>query len=177
MRRTTLLALTTAGLVALGCGAGATGEVSGTADGTDTGGGGTDTRKVAAIGEPARDGKFEFTVTSAKCGVDKVGSGPLGATAQGQYCLVELTVENIGKQAQLLDGSSQKAYDAKGTEYSTDTEAALYANKKAETFLNEINPGNRVTGVIVFDVPKKVKLTEVKLHDSFLSGGVTVSLN
>ncbi|KXK60345.1 hypothetical protein AWW66_19420 [Micromonospora rosaria] len=176
MRKTTVVALSVTALVALGCGSAATDTADG-ATGDDTGAKTAEAKKVAAIGDPARDGKFEFTVKSTKCGVDKVGSDLLGATAQGQYCLVNLTVKNIGKEAQLLDGSSQKAYDAKGTEYSSDSEAGLYANKKAETFLNEINPGNQVTGVIVFDVPKKVKLTELKLHDSFLSNGVTVALS
>lgn len=113
---------------------------------------------------------------SAKCGVAKVGREPLGATAQGQFCLITVNVKNIGKEAQLFDGSSQKAYAADGTEYSADGSAALYANKNAETFLNEINPGNQVTGVVVFDIPKKVKLTKLDLHHSPFSGGVTVAL-
>lgn len=173
----TVLALITAGLVALGCGAGATDDASGANSGSGDSDKSDEKATVAKVGEPARDGKFEFTVKSTKCGVGKVGSDLLGATAQGQFCLITLNVKNIGKEAQLFDGSSQKAYAADGTEYSADSEAALYANKKAETFLNEINPGNQVTGVVVFDIPKKVKLTKLELHDSPFSGGVTVALD
>ncbi len=43
-------------------------------------------------------------------------------------------------------------------------------------FLNEINPGNQVNGIIVFDVPKDVQPTRIELHDSLFSGGVTVPL-
>lgn len=46
----------------------------------------------------------------------------------------------------------------------------------ADTLLNDINPGNQVTGVVVFDIPKNVKLTRLELHDSPFSGGVPVSL-
>ncbi|MFB9547363.1 DUF4352 domain-containing protein, partial [Micromonospora sagamiensis] len=95
---------------------------------------------------------------------------------QGQFCLITVNVKNIGKEAQMFDGSSQKAYAADGTEYSADSGAAMYANKNAETFLNDINPGNQVTGVVVFDIPKNVKLTKLELHDSPFSGGVDVTL-
>ncbi|MFG1674640.1 DUF4352 domain-containing protein [Micromonospora sp. NPDC049282] len=179
MRKTTTLALIVGALVALGCGAGTSDDATTSSSGgkAETGAGqGGDTPKTAKIGQPARDGKFEFTVKSAKCGVAKVGSSALGAKAQGQFCLVTITVKNIGKKAQLLDGSSQTAYAANGTEYSTDTEAGLYANQEQSTFFEEINPGNQVTGVFVFDIPKTVKLTRLELHDSAFSGGVTVAL-
>ncbi|WBB80413.1 DUF4352 domain-containing protein [Micromonospora sp. WMMD882] len=172
MRRISTLALITTGLVALGCGAGSADDTAGSA----AQGGDDAPAKTAKIGEPARDGKFEFTVKSSKCGVAKVGSDLLGAKAQGQFCLVTVNVKNIGKEAQMFDGSSQKAYDADGTEFSADNGAAIYANKDAETFLNDINPGNQVTGVVVFDIPKGVKLTKLELHDSPFSGGVDVTL-
>ncbi|RLP89284.1 DUF4352 domain-containing protein [Micromonospora sp. BL4] len=173
MRKTTTLALIATGLIALGCGSGAADKS------TSSGGSGIGEdapAKTAKVGEAARDGKFEFTVKSAKCGVAKVGSDLLGQKAQGQFCLVTVNVKNIGKEAQMFDGSSQKAYAADGTEYSADGGAAIYANKNAETFLNDVNPGNQVSGVVVFDIPKNVKLAKLELHDSPFSGGVDVSL-
>ncbi|MEV1147347.1 DUF4352 domain-containing protein [Micromonospora sp. NPDC049799] len=178
MRKTTTFALLATALIALGCGAGSTDEAGSTGADSDSAAKGEDKpAKTAKIGQAVRDGKFEFTVKSNKCGVAKVGTDLLGEKAQGQFCLVTLNVKNIGKEAQLLDGSSQKAYAADGTEYSSDTGAAIYANKNAETFLNEINPGNQVTGVVVFDIPKNVKLAKLELHDSMFSGGVTVALS
>ncbi|MFG2054200.1 DUF4352 domain-containing protein [Micromonospora sp. NPDC048930] len=175
MRKITTLALLATGLVALGCGAGSTDDTTSKADAG--GAKGDDKPKTAKIGQPARDGKFEFTVKSAKCGVAKLGSSLVGAKAQGQFCLVTINVKNIGKESQMFDGSSQKAYAANGTEYSSDSGAAIYANQNAETFLNDINPGNQVTGVVVFDIPKNVKLAKLELHDSPFSGGVTVALS
>ncbi|MET7747851.1 DUF4352 domain-containing protein [Micromonospora sp. NPDC005367] len=177
MRKTTTLALIAAAAVALGCGAGATDNASSSS--SDDGGakGEEKAAKTAKIGQPVRDGKFEFTVKSSKCGATKVGSDLIGDKAQGQFCLITINVKNIGKEPQTLDGSSQKAYTADGTEYSSDTEAGLYANKEQSTFFEEINPGNQVTGVFVFDIPKKVKLAKLELHDSMFSGGVEVSLS
>ncbi|MGS2619529.1 DUF4352 domain-containing protein [Micromonospora sp. LZ34] len=177
MRKTTTLALIATAVVALGCGSGATDTASSSGSGEDAAKGEEKAAKTAKIGQPARDGKFEFTVKSAKCGVAKVGTSMLGDKAQGQFCLITINVKNIGKEPQTLDGSSQKAYTADGTEYSSDTEAGLYANKEQSTFFEEINPGNQVTGVFVFDIPKNVKLTKLELHDSMFSGGVTVALS
>lgn len=132
--------------------------------------------KMARMNQPVRDGKFEFVVTKVKCGVSKVGESFLAKNAQGQYCLVTTTVKNIGKEPQMLSDSGQKAFDANGAEYATD-EAGLYANKNGEVFLNNINPGNKVTAILVWDIPKGAKLTKVELHDSVFSGGVEVSLN
>jgi hypothetical protein len=166
--------------VALGCGVGgATGgsdSAAGGNSGTGQGDGSDDKPAAAKIGDPARDGKFEFTVTKLDCGKASVGKDPLSERAQGQFCLVTLDVANIGKEPQSFSDSDQKAFDADGTEFSTNTTAGLYANKNADTFYKEINPGNKITAVLVFDVPKETKLAKLELHDSFLSGGVTVEL-
>ncbi|MCM0673884.1 DUF4352 domain-containing protein [Micromonospora phytophila] len=175
MRKTTTLALIATAVVALGCGSGSTDTASSSGSGDAKGE--DKAPKTAKIGQPARDGKFEFTVKSSKCGLAKVGTSMLGDKAQGQFCLVTINVKNIGKEPQTLDGSSQKAYAADGTEYSSDTEAGIYANEDQSTFFEEINPGNQVTGVFVFDIPKNVKLTKLELHDSAFSGGITVALS
>ena len=130
----------------------------------------------AGLNQPARDGKLEFTVTTVKCGATSVGSDLLSEKAQGQYCLVDVTVKNIGDVPQMFDGSSQKAFDAKGAEYSHDGVAEMYANEGNATSLETINPGNQVKGRLVFDVPENTALTEVMLHDSPFSGGVRVNL-
>lgn len=129
----------------------------------------------AGIGTPVRDGKFEFTVTGIEPGVARIGDDMLGQDAQGQFVLVHLTVTNIGEEAQYFDGSSQKAFDAQGRELSADGSAAVYLGD-ANSFLNQINPGNSVTGTVVFDIPADAALTRLELHDSPFSGGVEVAL-
>lgn len=166
MRRNHLVSLAILAVFGLACSAGGAKQ-----NGT-TGAGGKPA--TANIGQPVRDGKFEFTVQKIKCGVSQIGTSVLGERAQGQFCLVTLKVTNIGKQAQTFDGSNQFAYGSGGAKYDADTTADLYVNKAADTFLNDINPGNSVTGVIVFDIPKTAKLAKLELHDSPFSGGVLV---
>lgn len=128
------------------------------------------------VGDPARDGKFEFVVQTVTCGKASVGSGFLVQEAQGTFCLIKVQVKNIGDEARTFTGANQKAFAGK-VEYSNDTGAELAANEQAATFLQEINPGNSVAATLVFDVPKGTKLTAIELHDSAFSGGVTVALN
>lgn len=132
---------------------------------------------TAKIGETARDGKFEFTVASVECGKTSAGTNEyLTKQAQGQFCFVNVTVKNIGSEAQTFDSSSQYLYDAANAKFSADGTASLYANPQGSTFLNQINPGNSVSGILVFDLPKDKTPVTAELHDSAFSGGVKVSL-
>jgi hypothetical protein len=133
--------------------------------------------KAAGIGTAVRDGKFEFTVTKVQAGVATVGPEALNQKAQGQYVLVTMTVKNIGDKAQMFDASSQKLTDTAGkATYSADSAASLYANSGGETFLKDINPGNQITGTVVFDIPAGAVPARIELHDSAFSGGVKVAL-
>ncbi|QFG26820.1 DUF4352 domain-containing protein [Actinomadura sp. WMMB 499] len=135
------------------------------------------TEKVTnGIGREYRDGKFAFTVTKVEKGVDRVGDEYAGSQAQGQYVLVHITVENIGDEARMFDGTNQTLVDTEGREFQADTEAAIWTNQDSRSFLEQINPGNSVKGVVIFDVPDNVKLKAIELHDSMFSGGVTVPL-
>jgi hypothetical protein len=172
MRKMIVFALMTGAVLAFGCsGAGSSGSGSG------SGSGGNGRAPAAGIGTAVRDGKFEFTVQKVQCGVPSVGSDAVGKKAQGQFCLVTVVVRNIGDKAQTFSDSSQKAFGADGVEYSADTAAGLYANQDAAAFLTEINPGNQVTGVLVYDIPAAATLARLELHDSPFSGGITVSLS
>jgi Na+-transporting methylmalonyl-CoA/oxaloacetate decarboxylase gamma subunit len=132
---------------------------------------------LAKVGEAVRDGKFEFVVNSIECGRTSVGTNEfLTKQAQGQFCLLSMTAKNIGNQAQSFDGSSQYLYDASGANFSSGTSASLYANPDGGTFYNQINPGNSVTGVVVFDISKDRTPIKAELHDSAFSGGVKVEL-
>jgi Domain of unknown function (DUF4352) len=133
--------------------------------------------KQAGIGDVVKDGKFSFKATKVETGVARVGGEYLGSDAQGQYILVHVTVKNIGDEAQLFSGSSQKLIDSRNRKYDTDTGAAALGLKNSNAFLNNINPGNTVKGILLFDVPKNFKIKAVELHDSIFSDGVTVALS
>ncbi|WP_433730927.1 DUF4352 domain-containing protein [Actinoplanes sp. CA-051413] len=128
------------------------------------------------MGKPAKDGKFEFTVTKMKCGVASVGPADFGEKAQGAFCLVDVSIKNVGTTAEVFNDSSQQATDAAGNVYSVDSGAAVYANEDSSTFLEQINPGNTVRGKLVFDVPEGTKLTSVVLHESMFTAGIKIPL-
>jgi uncharacterized phage-associated protein len=135
-------------------------------------------RNAAAgqMGEPARDGSFEFTVTDLDCGEQTLGDGVFFGTARGTYCVVTVNVKNIDGQAQSFDESIQRAFDENGVQYSHDVVAEYHANSGAHAWFKRINPGSQVTGKLVFDVPESTRLTSIELRDSPVTGGVRVPL-
>lgn len=151
------------------------GSAVGGTDGDGTTDSGDSEATAGGIGDAVRDGKFEFVVSKVDCGRTSVGDDLLGKQAQGQFCLVSLTVENIGDEPQTLFGDNQRLFDDRDREFSADTEAAVYL-KSSQTLWEEINPGNQVSGVVVFDVPKNAQPQRLELHDSAFSGGVSITL-
>jgi hypothetical protein len=125
---------------------------------------------------PATDGKFQFTVTGLKCGALSVGDAVQSQKAQGQFCIVDVNVKNVGQTAEIFTDSSQKGYDENDTEYSVASGGAIYANKDYSTFLEQISPGNTVKGKLAFDVPTGTKLSYVVLHESMYTAGVKIPL-
>jgi hypothetical protein len=128
------------------------------------------------FGKPAKDGKFEFTVTGSKCGLKQVG-GEFGSKPQGEYCVIDVTIKNVAATAEAFSDSSQQATDAKNNVYDVDSAGSLAANTgSAGTLFENINPGNQVKGKLVFDVPPGTKLASVVLHESMYTAGVRVPL-
>ncbi len=136
-----------------------------------------DTPKQPGVGDIVKDGKFAFKVTKVEKGLAQVGEGMLASKAQGQYILIHLTVKNIGDEAQMFSDSEQKLIDAKGRQFDADSGAAALGLKDSNAFLKNINPGNSVRGIVLFDVPKSFRLKSIELHGSVFSGGVTVALS
>lgn len=133
-------------------------------------------KPASQLGKAVRDGKFEFTVRSVKCGIAVVGDNQfLQEKAQGQFCAVQLTVENIGDEPQSMFADNQYAFDTKGRKLSANPMASM-ADETSQVLWEEINPGNAVKGKVYFDIPKGSKLTSLELHDSAFSDGVTVRL-
>jgi hypothetical protein len=131
---------------------------------------------MPGIGDAAVDGDFSFTVNSVECGIANVGSESFGVTAQGQFCLVAVSIENIGKEAKTMFTDNQKLFDSEGREFSADTSAMIYLEGGADIWLSEINPGNTQQGQLLFDVPAGVTLDYIKLYEGVFSSGVEVSL-
>lgn len=126
------------------------------------------------VNQPASDGKFTFTVNDVNCGETQIGKGFMKAEAKGEYCIVSLTVENTGDEAQSLFSDAQFLY-AGNRQFSADFDSS-FALGKSGLLSEDINPGLSIEGSIAFDVPAGTTPTAVELHDSLLSGGVMVRL-
>lgn len=164
-------------IIVIGVIASASGSKSSTSSKTSSSSQSDSKAKVAKIGEAANDGKFEFIIQSVQCGKASVGASQyLTKTAQGQYCLLNVSVKNIGDQAQSLLSSNQYLFNASGQKYSADDTATIYNAPSGASWYNDINPGNSVSGAIVFDIPKDQTPVSAELHDSAFSNGVKVNL-
>jgi hypothetical protein len=168
-------ALVLVGIIATAAGSGTDSKTTG---GTSSDNKKESTAQAAKVGDAVRDGKFEFTVQSIECGKSSVGASQyLTKTAQGQYCLLKVSIKNIGDEKQSLLSSNQYLYNASGQKYSADDTATIYNSPNtSSSWYNDINPGNSVNGEIVFDLPKDQTPTSAELHDSAFSNGVKVNL-
>jgi hypothetical protein len=128
---------------------------------------------------PARpsDGGFVFDVGTVKCGVPTVGPAELPQKADGQFCLLNVTVQNTGTDPVLLDPGAQEAIDAQGRRYPMSDRAAVFVNDGDPTLLEQIAPGASVPGVLPFDLPPGVSPVAVELRESVGSAGVRVPLS
>ena len=135
------------------------------------------TKPMPGIGQPALSGNFQFTVKSVKCDVVRVGSGLLTDTAQGQYCLVSVQVENISKTSHSFDVTqSEYLYNSAGDRYSISLTATIDEAPPGYDIYPEINPGNSITAVWVFDIPKGQTPVVAKVSNGFLSSAVKINV-
>jgi len=123
------------------------------------------------------DGGFVFDVGPVRCGVPTVGPAELPQTANGQFCLVDVTVRNTGPEPALLDPGAQEALDAQGRRYPMSDRAAVFVNDGDPTLLEEIRPGASVPGVLPFELPAGVAPVAVQLRERIGSAGVRVPLS
>jgi hypothetical protein len=129
--------------------------------------------QARSVGEPVRDGNFEFVV--AGIGRAPVVADPgfpdLQKAAQGEYVLVKMTVTNVSTEPQTFFASFNKLSDGT-TEFRSDDEAWIYLGNT----LADLNPGDTIDTAVVFDVPVGTDPESIELHDGPFSEGVTVGL-
>jgi Domain of unknown function (DUF4352) len=119
----------------------------------------------APAGSSVRDGKFEFRVL----GVER--SKSVGATtAQGEFVVVTLSIENTGDDARSFYGGNQKLVDTSGRQYAANTVATF------DETSGDINPGLSIQTRVAFDVAPGTTVRELICHDSMFSGGAHLAV-
>jgi hypothetical protein len=139
------------------------------ADGTTDGNDAAVTRGV--------DGAFAFTVGGVECAARTIGPDELAQRAEGQFCVVDVSVRNGGTEAALLDPGAQRGVDGQGREHTVAEQAAVFLNERQPSLLDEIPPGATVHGALAFDVPAGERLSALVLRESMGSPGVRVRLS
>ncbi len=129
---------------------------------------------VVPYGQPAMDGQFTFEVAGFECGIDTAGEGIITTDARGTFCFLDLLVTNTGEEGRRFFSAAQRLLDDQDRKLEPSVEATLLVN--ADEMNEELNPGLSLEVTVVFDVDETTVIDRAMLHDSPLSGGVTVAL-
>lgn len=112
-----------------------------------------------ALGDTVEDRYLAYTVNSFTC--DPETPSPNGeifgspGPPQGQWCVAQVTVENIGSAASDYAGNGGGyLYDEEGREYQPNIDAIYAANEAEQLFAeSQMNPGQQATGTLWWDLP------------------------
>jgi Protein kinase domain/Domain of unknown function (DUF4352) len=121
-----------------------------------------------------RDGKLEFTVTSVSCGHSMVGEPPIQFRAGGQFCLVRLQLRNISSQSWTMF-PNQFLIDTAGDSHRMDIRSGIAVS--SQRLLEQLEPHRRISGTLVFDLPRTERPERLEFHDSLLSGGASIRVS
>jgi Protein kinase domain/Domain of unknown function (DUF4352) len=133
-------------------------------------------RRRPGLGDPVRDGQFEFVVRSVACGKGSGGEGITHKPALEQFCLLRLEVENTGREGRTFGAGQQFLFDDAGNRHDPDLDATVRHGGHGRLLSTHLNPGQRLEGTLVYDVPDGIVLDRAELHDGPFSGGVSVEL-
>lgn len=141
------------------------------------------------IGDLVHDGTVSFVIESMQCGQTEVGKHH---SVQGQFCTLDLTVQNDGPLPIRFNAISQRAMGSHGGFYIPDPTADAIVNNASDTIPDvgdpqhaeeatlappvapALEPGQSGRYSIVFDIPISVKLTKIELHATEYSHGAEV---
>lgn len=131
--------------------------------------------ETVAIGQPFTIDDWEVTINAVGEPVSEVGNEYLNTKAQGQFVPVTITAKNVGKEATWFFADRFKMLDDQDREFSYSSDATIYgAEEGAVSFMDEINPGNAVTGPIYFDVAADATITSVVVEGGLFTEPVVV---
>src|SRR5258706_9306750 len=111
--------------------------------------------QTAKVADTVNDGDLAFTVQSMDT-AQTVGDSYSQKTAQGQYVILTVKIQNNGKDTKTINASDFNIVDNQGRkyDYSTDGQTAMeMSNGGTSFFLQQVQPTLSVTGKIIFDVP------------------------
>jgi hypothetical protein len=130
----------------------------------------------ASVTPGLRDGSLEFNVRAVLCGQDTVGNGVFYRNAVGDYCIVTVTVRNVGDQPVTLGSIAQQATTTDGQQSTVDWAASTAAASGSPAVNQPIPPQGQLETIMAFDVPEDGIMKAVTLHGGENTPGVTVTI-
>lgn len=132
-------------------------------------------RDSGLVGEPVRDGQFEFVVREVTCGQPEIPYDFSVLKATGQFCTAPVLLRNIRNQPRLVFANMLRARLSDGEKVGAD-EHAMHSVNSDDDPMRWIGPGTEVSFTLVFDIRADQQLTGLELHDSPFSRGALVYL-
>jgi hypothetical protein len=120
---------------------------------------------------------FQFVVTDFECGFQVLGEGFGQAEPNGQFCVLTLSVENVGDTPRTYSYGNQELVDAQDRRITADFDGSFALDP--DNVITDLNPGVGITTSVAFDVSAAASdadFVSAELHDSPLSFGAEVAL-
>jgi hypothetical protein len=138
--------------------------------------------KTYQLGDSFVAGDFTWKITDVTTALEigqDLGGTFFGQKADGVFVIVSVEVENTGNKANYLSDSFITLIDDHNREFSPTTVAAIYLKPTGSALsFEQLNPGIIKKGKIVYDVPKGLKVANVKVKSSlFTSEYYAVRIN
>ncbi|MFX0537201.1 DUF4352 domain-containing protein [Ornithinimicrobium sp. Y1847] len=130
---------------------------------------------LPGIGDTVTVDDLEVTVLEVETGISYVGPDGWGEEAQGQFVKIHTEVANIGNEALTFYDSEQKLVDEQDRQHSTSS-ASFYLDE-GNLWLTAINPGNRVKGVLLYDIPQDATPTKITVSSGFWGTTADIDLS
>jgi hypothetical protein len=120
---------------------------------------------VVVVGDAA------YTVTKAWRETELRDPSGFDDLVQGNFVLVDFTVENRGDEPMSVSDIGLYVYDDQGRQYETETDIPLGAipENKDLFLLDRINPGLSPDVRVVFSVPQDAKGFEMEVSSGFFA--------
>lgn len=120
---------------------------------------------IYKVGDRVVVGDIAYTITNVRT-ANSVGDEYLNAKADGIFVIVDMTIENLGKESSTISSSYVKIVDSQGRTFESDTDAWIYIENNI--LARQIQPGLPVKGQAIYDVPKGITC-DLQVTDSLWS--------
>jgi len=103
-----------------------------------------------SFGEGILIGEFKYTFTNVRV-TPYVGGSYVGKSADGEYLIFDLTVENVGNEAKYIN---DEIFIIDNLNREFDQDSSSWAYLENNIILKKLNPGLIKEAQIIFDVPE-----------------------